>query len=103
MADVVMIMVTVGFFALCSKYVSLCDRIIGSDADSPALQSDESSDELAEVLGQRHAVVDGRSGLRAPPKDPPHLRRRSRPRTAAPPGARVRSPARLRVGRRAGP
>ena len=50
MADVVMILVTVGFFALCSKYVSLCDRIIGSDADAPALQSEESADELAEVL-----------------------------------------------------
>jgi hypothetical protein len=49
MADVVMIMVTVGFFALCAQYVSLCDRIIGSDADSPALQAEESSDDLAEV------------------------------------------------------
>lgn len=31
MRDVVVILMTVGFFALCVLYVGLCDRIVGPD------------------------------------------------------------------------
>ena len=35
MADVVFLLLAVGFFALCAGYVKLCDRIVGSDPDVP--------------------------------------------------------------------
>ena len=31
MSDVLVIVMTVGFFALCVAYVALCDRIVGAD------------------------------------------------------------------------
>ena len=33
MADVVVLLLTLGFFALCAGYVKLCDRIVGADPD----------------------------------------------------------------------
>ena len=35
MADVVFLLLAVGFFALCAGYVKLCDRIVGPDPDVP--------------------------------------------------------------------
>lgn len=31
MKDVVVVLMTLGFFALCVLYISLCDRIVGPD------------------------------------------------------------------------
>jgi hypothetical protein len=31
MRDVVVILLTLGFFALCIAYVALCDRVVGAD------------------------------------------------------------------------
>lgn len=33
MADVVFLLLTLGFFARCAGYVKLCDRIVGADPD----------------------------------------------------------------------
>lgn len=38
MADLLMLAVVAGFFALCVGYIALCDRILGPDAD--VLESD---------------------------------------------------------------
>lgn len=41
MKDVVVVVMTLGFFALCIGYVALCDRIIGpDDVESDAGESD---------------------------------------------------------------
>ena len=36
MADVLFVVITVAFFAMCVAYVRLCDRIIGPDPASSA-------------------------------------------------------------------
>ena len=33
MADVVFLLLALGFFSLCAGYVKLCDRIVGADPD----------------------------------------------------------------------
>lgn len=42
MTDVVMVAITVAFFAACVAYVGLCDRIVG--ADPPPADAHDASD-----------------------------------------------------------
>ena len=51
MRDVIVVVITVAFFALCVAYVRWCDRIIGPDPDG---LRDEDVDEP-----MVHAIVDG--------------------------------------------
>jgi hypothetical protein len=46
-ADVLFILITVAFFALCVGYVRVCDRIIGPD--SPEASTAEARSDEAEV------------------------------------------------------
>lgn len=41
MADLVFILVIIGFFALCGAFVVGCDRIVRADRDGPALLAPE--------------------------------------------------------------
>ena len=55
MADLVMIVVTMVFFAGCVGYVSLCDRIIGPDEALDDTLGDDGSAVTAPVPGTRSA------------------------------------------------
>lgn len=35
MSDLLVVLMTVGFFAICIAYVALCDRIVGPDESDP--------------------------------------------------------------------
>ena len=50
MRDVLVVAMTLGFFALCVAYVNLCDRIIGPDevvADDPAAETSVDAEAVA--------------------------------------------------------
>ncbi len=49
MRDVVVLVVTVAFFALCVSYVRWCDRIIGRDP-SPVDETAEASSDERELV-----------------------------------------------------
>jgi hypothetical protein len=55
MGDVVMVLVLLGFFALCVAYVGWCGRIIGPDPDDP-----DDPDDLDES-GEPTAVADAKA------------------------------------------
>lgn len=55
MKDVVVILMTLGFFAVCVAYVALCDRIVGPDdpsaADATSASAPEATATPTEVVG----------------------------------------------------
>jgi hypothetical protein len=40
MNDLLVVLMTIGFFAVCIAYVALCDRIVGPDEDDLDLEPD---------------------------------------------------------------
>lgn len=63
MSDVIFIAVLLAFFLVCTLYVQLCDRMIGSDELAMAAKGDDSSVDgesptlLAAVAGTTDAVT----------------------------------------------
>jgi hypothetical protein len=49
MADLVVVVGVLAFFAICALYVAACDRIIGPDP-APATADDEEAELAAEVF-----------------------------------------------------
>jgi len=45
MADVVFVLVTIAFFALCAAFVVGCDKLIGPDDEYLRVDADESGDD----------------------------------------------------------
>ena len=41
MKDVIVILMTLGFFGLCVAYVALCDRIVGPEPDPEPVVADD--------------------------------------------------------------
>ena len=52
MRDIVYIAGTLGFFGLAALFVATCDRIVGPDASSGAVEGGESADAPISVLGR---------------------------------------------------
>jgi hypothetical protein len=49
MRDLLVLMMTVGFFGLCVGYVGLCDRIVGSDDAESGAVADEQDEPVSSV------------------------------------------------------
>ena len=52
MRDIVYIAATVGFFGLAALFVAACDRIVGPDPSSGAVEGGEAADAPISVLGK---------------------------------------------------
>ncbi len=58
MRDVLVVAMTVGFFALCVAYVTLCDRIIGPDeVDADPAHADPAHADPAEAETETEAAA----------------------------------------------
>ena len=58
MKDLIVILMTFGFFGLCVAYVALCDRIIGPDPDpEPVIDAAARSADTRSAATDRHAVT----------------------------------------------
>jgi hypothetical protein len=45
-ADLLFVLITIAFFALCVGYVKVCDRIIGPDSSAPAPTPEAEQEEV---------------------------------------------------------
>jgi len=57
MADIILIAVTIAFFAICALYVQWCDRIIGPDEFGSKPESADSADDADSDLAEHTEVM----------------------------------------------